>query len=343
MKIFDATAGLASLAIDDGEDVVEPAPQLVDKSQLVWHYTRYETLPLILRSHTFRLTSATNLNDSAELLLGERRMKKALKKLRPSGYDFDELSEFEFERLEEFERNARGVSFDGSAFVFSLSRRGDDNSQWERYAGWDGYALGLPEGALMPVVGSPSELPSSGYVEEFPFRWVRLSYKRSDQERVAEEGWYRAHGELTEADHAPREWDFGRFFYDRALSEYVEAVGSMKSRGYECEREVRYFVKEPDNADVIGVKGPTYEGDTSASFIHVTGNREARWASAGHDPDYYQSTPTLLPLVAVRLGPHQTPDKREKLQRLLDETGYGDVVIKRSKSTHRRAAAPPAG
>ena len=39
-------------------------------------------------------------------------------------------------------------------------------------------------------------------------------------------------------------------------------------------------------------------------YISITGNSSERFASVEHDPDYYQSTASPLPIVAIRVGPH---------------------------------------
>lgn len=313
----------------------------LDKQNWVWHYTQKDTLPLILDSHTIWLTSVQNLNDSAEVVLGQRRMKRVLRTFRHYHPD-DPWSSEDIERLKEFRRDTEGIGFDGSAFVLSCSKRGDDNAQWDRYAKWDGFAIALPEGVHMPVLGEDPPTPPAGYIEEFPLRWVDLAYKKRDQVRVAEAGWGRVMGQLRQEDSAPRDWDYGDFFHDRAISEFVEAVAAIKSKGYESEREVRYVVKYPDNPSSVYTRRSSFEGQTDAKYVKITGLDGDRFREVGHDSTYHQKSASRLPIVAVRCGPHQDFKVAERaLRPLLDGAGYTDVKILKSKSTQRKL--PPTG
>ena len=160
--------------VNDGDEaLMAPTRTLVSTEQktLVWHYTRHHTLELILGSHTLQISNAADMNDSAELRLGEKIMRKELKRL-PHGWMDDPFDDQDIERLRDFHFEYSGISFRGSAYVLSASRRGDDNAQWDRYADWDGFAIGLPCGVMIPVLGQPAMSPTRDYVEEFPFRWA---------------------------------------------------------------------------------------------------------------------------------------------------------------------------
>lgn len=318
--------------VSEAEDYDHVSTQ---KENWVWHYTTRQSLPLIVSSHTFRLTSVRSLNDDAEIKLGHRRMRKTLNSL-PHWHPDDPWSTDEIERLKNFRSEVEGAGFNGSAFVLSCSRRGDDNAQWQRYAGWDGFAIALPQGVHMPVIGKEPLARTPGYLEEFPLRWLPLAYKKRDQVAVAEKGWGRVSAQFLEQDNAPSEWDYGNFFYDRAVSEYVEAVAAIKSKGYESEREIRYAVKYPDDPAAVHVRSVGNQGAT-AEYISVTGLSGDRFHSVEQEAQFYQGSPAPLPILAIRVGPHaHYPSYGPATRKLLDDNGYADVRVLRSKSTQRR-------
>lgn len=308
----------------------------VGKKNWVWHYTSAHVLPLVVETHSLWLTNVQNLNDSTEVALGHRRMRRVLRSL-PHWHPDDPWSSDDIDRLKEFQGEVDGIGFDGSAFVLSCSRRGDDNAQWQRYAGWDGFAIALPEGVHLPVLGQEPPVRPPGYFEEFPLRWLPLAYKKRDQAATAQRGWGRVLGQLREQDSAPRDFEYGSFFRDRAVSEYVEAVAAIKSKGYESEREVRYVVKYPDNPDAVFTRKSNFQDQTDATFVKVTGLKGDTLHLAGQEAQYYQQDPATLPIMAIRCGPHVDFKATEaSLRRLLDGQGYGAVSILESKSTQRR-------
>ncbi len=133
--------------------------------------------------------------------------------------------------------SASADAYTGSEFVLSFSKRGDDNSRWDRYAGRDGFAIGIPVNVYLPVLGvEPETTERSSYFEEVPLRWTSMSYRPREQEAEALRALYSAHEEPTPNPHPDRDVELSGWFWDQATSTYVGAVASMKNRGFQSER-----------------------------------------------------------------------------------------------------------
>ncbi len=212
---------------------------------------------------------------------------------------------------------------------------GDDTPQWQKYALADGFAIAVPEGVRFPVVGA-EPAPGArryGYIEEFPFRWIPLLYKKNAQIAAAQEGLGRLMRERDEADYVAAVHDdmpaLASIFRDRAVTEYVDAVASVKHKAFRSERETRYVVSRPSNPAAVHPTPPDRE------HVVVTGAAsdpfDVGWDM--HDPDFYQGSPSLLPIREIRIGPGNDFAATEPwLRALLDSQGYWAVSIRQSGS-----------
>lgn len=306
------------------------------EEELVWHYTRHASLELIIQSHTLWAGGIHGLNDREELHIGIRRVKQAFKKLRRE-WDYQDSAnpEIDFDDLKEALGSAAYEAFDGSAFVICFTPAGDDTPQWQKYALADGFAIAVPKGVRFPVVGSepPPGVRRFGYIEEFPFRWIPLLYKKKAQVAAAQEGLGQLIRERAEADYVAAIHDdmpsLASIFRDRAVSGYVDAVASVKHKAFRSEREIRYVVSRPSNPAAVQPTPPDRE------HVVVTGASndpfDLDWTQ--HDPDYYQSLPSLLPIREIRIGPGNNFKATEAwLRTLLDAHGYSAVKIRKSTS-----------
>lgn len=326
----DETAGLSI------EPDAAPSTAGSAKEELVWHYTRHASLELIIKSHTLWAGDINGLNDREELHIGIRRVKQAFKKLRREWDHYDSANpDVDFEDLKGALDSAAYEAFDGSAFVICFTPAGDDTPQWQKYALADGFAIAVPEGVRFPVVGTepPPGGRRFGYIEEFPFRWVPLLYKKKAQITAAQEGLgrlmrERAEGDYVAAIHSDMP-SLASIFQDRAVSDYVDAVASVKHKAFRSERETRYVISRPSNPAAVHPTPPDRE------HVVVTGASDdpfdLDWVQ--HDPDYYQSSPSLLPIREIRVGPGNDFTTTEAwLRALLDAHGYSAVKIRKSTS-----------
>ncbi|ALO68166.1 hypothetical protein AS189_18770 [Arthrobacter alpinus] len=309
------------------------------KPRVRWHYTTAESLPLILRNHTLWATNIEFLNDTDEIRAGIKQVKRYFRNrdrrfLSPKEQD----SEIDFSAARELIDEWEEFPFRGSAFTVSFSRDGDDNSQWDRYAQRDGYAIGIREDSHMPILGcEPPSGTLRGHIEDVPLRWTRMAYRRRKHQTLIRDAVGAMQEGLARNPYPDEDVDMSDLMRDQAVSDYVVAVASIKNRGFRAEREVRYVVTHPDNEDVIHRRTGAYGGENETTFVKLTG------APLEHDDLLhpgdrlqYQPRPLPLPIVKVRLGPsRQTADDVQYVKNLLDECGYSGVKVVKSKSTQR--------
>jgi hypothetical protein len=318
------------------DDVSTMPVPLPEPERLVWHYTKHTVLDSILKNHELWAGNVGSLNDRDELRIGIRRVRQAFKKMKKNwDYYDDTATDIDFDEIEEALESAASDAFSGSAFVACFTPEGDDTPQWQKYAGPDGFAIAIPEGAYLPVVGSEpaGPYPFRSYIEEFPFRWISLLYTKSEQLSAAMTGLDRfisgiEEGAYVDARHEESD-NFGAIFRDRASSNYVDAVASIKNKNFKSEREVRYTVTRPTNASAIHASGP------NSTHVRITGATrnpfDTQWDR--YEPEYYQATASQLPIRAIRVGPgNNFKATRSTLRMMLDANGYPNVEIKRSRS-----------
>jgi hypothetical protein len=304
---------------------------------LVWHYTKHKTLELILGSHLLRASDIRSMNDSKELRQGVKRVRQAFKKLnRDWDYEYGG-PEIDFDELKEELDSAADDAFDGSAFVASFSSDKDSTDQWKAYAEADGFAIGIPRGVRLPVLGvEPNAYPHECYIEETPLRWISLAYGKKAQIARAEEAIARMMSELGEASYVAAKHDdidLSSIFRDRAKSVYVDGVAAIKHKAFKSEREVRYAVARPSApAAIKKVAG------TGREYIELTGALpdpfDRDWAP--NEPEYYRDTPSRLPIRAICVGPgNPFSSTKTELEAWLSAAGYNDVAIHKSRSPLR--------
>jgi len=310
----------------------------MDASRPVWHYTRNDAIEKIIANHELWAGDVGTLNDSLELHLGNKRVRQSFRDLRDTWDWHDDANpEIDFEELGEVLEGAAFDVFQGSAYVTCFTPDSDDTGQWQKYAGATGFALSIPEGVYLPVLGEdPIEPVWGAYVEESPFRWLTLRYNKREQLEIARRAiWYVQEGieegAFIDARHDAGD-NFGSIFRDRGSSGYVDAVASIKHRDFRSEREVRYAVERPNNPSAIHLS------PGGSAHLRLTGASENPLGTLWnrHDPPYYQATPSLLPILSIRVGPGNDFEAvKPWLRAILDANGYDHVAIERSKSPLR--------
>ena len=131
------------------------------------------------------------LNDTDEIELGIKRVRKHLRAQVNANFSPKDLaSQPDPAELYELIEDWEDPPYLGSAFTTSFSRDGDDNSQWDRYAGRDGYAIGVRQGSHLPILGDGPTGGGNGFhlVDE-PLCWADMVYSRRKQVEVKSEPW----------------------------------------------------------------------------------------------------------------------------------------------------------
>jgi hypothetical protein len=306
---------------------------------LVWHYTKHNVIEKIITNHAFWAADVGGLNDVTEIRLGNKRVRQAYKALRRDWDWYDDTSpEIDFDELKESLDSAANDAYHGSAFVTCFSPVPDDTEQWQKYAQADGFAVGIPYGVYLPVIGEHAATRThQPYIEEFPLRWLNMLYDKQEQLEVATRAIWEIQTGIEEGAYIDARQDaddnFGSIFRDRGSSGYVDAVASIKHKDFIREREVRYAVARPENPAAIhpnplGLK----------PHVRITGAATDPFSAIWdrHDPDFYQATVSNLPILKIRVGPGNEYKAIEPwLRGLLDSNGYGAVQIKKSKSPFR--------
>lgn len=314
---------------------------VVSTPDLVWHYTKHDVVEKIIANHELWAADVGGLNDITEIRLGNKRVRKAFKTLRDDwDWHDDTTPEIDFEALGEALDKAACDVFHGSAFVTCFSPAGDDTEQWQKYAGADGFAIGIPHGVYLPVVGEPAPAQTMHpYLEEFPLRWLRMLYDKEKQLEVATDAVWEVQKGIVEGAYVDSRHDahdsFGSIFRDQASSAYVDAVASIKHEAFVREREVRYAVTRPDNPAAIHSSPNASRGE---GHVRITGAAPAPFSLLRErdDPEYYQAATSNLPIVEIRVGPgNNSKSVRPWLRELLDANGYSKVRLVKSKSPLR--------
>lgn len=298
------------------------------KQRLVWHYTSADVFKSIIENHVIWASDVNNLNDSDEIRLGIKRFSKTLK-ARHDNFSSpkEQLEAAELSEVHSLIESWKTYPLYGSAFTVSFSRYGDDNSQWQRYAAdATGVAIGIRQGAYMPVLGDePSVGSVSGIIEDVPLYWTKMLYKRREQQDSIEYAVSEMLDSLSRNPSPDEDVDMSELIRDQALSAYSAAAASVKNKGFRAENEYRYVISRPHSASAIHTR------PNGVPFVKITGGP----ADVDSDPRYrafYQTTAMHLPIEKVRLGP-KTNDTLGEVQDLLQQNGYTEVQVKKSRST----------
>lgn len=118
----------------------------LDKLKHLYHYTSQRAAFDILRTRTLRATDAYFLNDISEIKHGADALKKALERLRSADPERFETIKSHVEFLTDpfsVEKQHAYALHRGNAYVVSLSTKGDDVSQWQKYAPRHGVSIGF--------------------------------------------------------------------------------------------------------------------------------------------------------------------------------------------------------
>jgi hypothetical protein len=309
---------------------------MTDEDFRVCHYTGTQGLISILTTHTLRATSAAFMNDANEMRTGAAAFSELLESRRHA------LNADEIEHVEQ--SGLLSVSGAFRNFLLSAADDPDNLTLWRNYGvSQVAYSIELdPRAPLVPLAKSKQDKhpspppgfydremdtdPATGesfpvdadpdWVAAFGGAWQRVSYVEDFSNPTIV-----AHFDDM-IDKFRRRGKGGIWIPAYAVGNSL--LDFIKDAGFEDEREVRSvhwvnpwwkFVEYRETK--FGV----------APFISLTtpGSETTEWAA----------TANKLPIVSVTIGPNATDAAEKALRALLDQWGYGDAKISRSKTPYR--------
>lgn len=277
------------LVEDDGPPLPLPPHSFVASSTRLWHYTDTYGAQGILEGQRFWASSASLMNDAAEITFGLEAMRFALECWQPrDGAALEAVT---------LVRHYGGVLQDdlqpAALFVLSASRSEVLLNQWMNYANVSGYALELTAEPLV-VAG---DLPRS---TELVPSWMYVVYgwdEAVQHARSVLDGLVAPGGVLA------RLLELGQDPDNFLRVQLTVLAASMKHAGFAAEQEARFLVAAPDQSVV------QYRPSTRGILPYVelelpadARSRSTRGNRAG--------TPWRLPLWSVIVGPPESTAER---------------------------------
>lgn len=311
-------------------------------SGTAWHYTTAAGLEGIVSNHCLRASSAAFMNDSSELLTGQRALSDLLEERRPS------LAEWQIRQLR-FTGIGQAPDVYGN-FLLCAAAESDLLTVWRNYGGDEiAYAIGLdassPLAPIEQVVGEEHPAPPQHYYDDAVIDLGDGDFESHDPDEVRVAG---GHWKKVEYIGGPTDAVVRREF-DALLAELVEPqagenrvpwrlvmaslAGSptnfWKDRGFHDEREVRAAWNVAPSWKFV-----KYRAHRFGLVPYIEVGALADEATDG----YVRCAPrrAALPIREVMIGPTAYVDAAKKaLRGLLDDAGYGYVEISHSITPFR--------
>ena len=283
-----------------------------EPEQLVWHYTNASGFLGILQSATLYATQVAALNDSNETRYATRLFNAAIKDLIvETDNDTDGVSflKFVLECIKEDpDTPTHAIS---KFFVTCFSADEDDVTQWDRYGGENGYAIGFY---------------ASGLFRDPTSQLYRVIYDQDKHLKATKDiaratlTFYRE-GLTEERLLAPQEW--AHVFF-AAWDEWVYKLAPLvKDRNWRAENEYRivHELKASEFHQVRFVQKKTM----LARYLPLD------------TPAWVKRRSTLLPIAKIYIGPGNHPVvTKVSVKLLLEQMGYADVPVETTRSTLTR-------
>lgn len=274
----------------------------------VWHYTNGYACLSIIKSGYLWASSPESLNDASEMTHGLTLIREAFKKVmneadEDESYDPEDWITVELLMGEVLDTDYFDTILN-EVYYISASSQPDSLTLWRNYAKGDGFALGLnaqvelsADGIALDDTEDPESLrddipPISG--------WYRVTYKKNQKERLAEEF---VHNAIEDIDRA------GESDYEPLVKELrkqaVILASVMKHEAFRDEKEVRWITTNFTNFDPVHYE---HGRRSIVPVLHV--------GTASQDEE------TLLPLRGVRCSPVAADGIVRTIQGLLVQKDY---------------------
>lgn len=286
----------------------EPPRPTRATSPVVWHYTGAEGLLGILQSNRFWASDPIALNDRRELKYGFDVIDREWNTMRNTVASEPELVEFVDDLLSE----SWQTSLLESVFIVSASESCEIASQWLNYAQTTGFAIGLERKRLWWPIPSGSQSFRGTEVTKAPEiapLWVSVDYDAAEQSRTARD----LLGSAIEAARTdPTSWT-----RDLLRMQFAIGVASFKHYAFAAEQEVRLAVPRVGQAvNFRAASGRLIPYTEVACFLP--------------EPESNSGNVCPLPITEVVCAANASATTIETVRRLLTETGYGNVEVKKS-------------
>jgi hypothetical protein len=293
----------------------------------LWHYTSRTGLRGIVENHCLWATARTGLNDPTEVTYALDELRSTWQHYRSSSKLVDEVPRDEVDHLvtrlgEEIESH--------DLFFASGSMFGDKLEHWKEYGRDEGYAICLQEFSIWRIRSRADEIAPEALTMGSPFlRWHEVDYKKFQPNFTAPLGTPsgRALDEIIRAVMKRRDGSMDEHTaHQYALNVALRQLCWQKHEGYESEEEIRIAVMNPPS-DTRHERRSAY-GPRTVEYVELVNGDPT-----DHDATLLAATETVptLPIVAVRIGPRNTPTKLaedlNETARLLDENGYNVPVV----------------
>lgn len=295
-------------------DVVEGA--LTPGAGPLWHYTNADGLKGIVTTDRLWATDTAFLNDSAELVYGVELALAAIRAIADQGVSASTARLMA--GLGELDSGILRPFLDETLRLFVTCFCSDDDllSQWRAYGGRGdagGYAIGFQP---------PGPLPAWGQSAPRYLTLRKVIYDSAEQDRLAAGlvGPLVEHLEQDPGDDAR---------VDAVTSELVNGVAELaawcKHPAFEEEQEWRLTYQPLDGH---GEEAPVLHRTAGGLLVPYVELQVPRGVGARAG---------VLPIVSVRCGPSQDPDRKARGVRSLFEASgrYGDVAVVSSAAPAR--------
>jgi hypothetical protein len=276
----------------------------------LFHYTKRGGFEGILTNDTIRASHFQDMDDKREVWLLKERLIPAL------APRFDALApELDLLRRVRFNKQDRGLggatrmfealygasfaairsSFKIAAFMTSFSTHAGDGdierenglwSQWERYAGPDGYCIVFDTAAMCDLLGAEFD---GAYWVRLALEPVRYSGPEIPIERLMPEL-------INAGEDVFRQFMRGEDLQEFAVPEFLMASTLLKDVGYREEREVR-IVAIPGTEKLMARGLRTYPGRFKKQPLPVVEKQQKRFVT------FFRDAAVGLPVKRIIVGP----------------------------------------
>jgi hypothetical protein len=273
------------------------------ENDIVWHYTDGPGFLGILQSGTIYATQVASLNDRNETKYATDLFRVSVEKLAVEKKD-DQVGSAFLRRVLDFVKDDPTQPAHGTSkfFVTCFSGEEDDLTQWDRYGGKNGYAIGFY---------------ARGFWRE-PTSWLyRVNYDRARQEKASKELAEATLSFFLEGLHGERvkePEDWAKEFFD-AWDQWVYRLAPLaKDPKWKVENEFR-LVHELELKEASQVRFQQKETMLARYLPLAT-------------PAWVKNRTPRLPIAKVTIGPgNHAAFTKVSVALLLEQMGYLNVPV----------------
>jgi hypothetical protein len=208
----------------------------------VYHYTTSSGLIGILGEAAMWATHGRFLNDQSELKYGREQLFLAMSR---SEKTFGSTHPVQFKALRKVVLEDETISNAEPVFVASFTARSDHVSQWERYSGRHGYAIGFDSSSMSDLA------KDQGWI------FLKMLYSRKQQQQalaaILAEIFSRVNSDFpidsglsVDEKREPSQQSLSKWAFDRAMSLWLASL-CFKDKSFAEEREWRLLIFAEDD------------------------------------------------------------------------------------------------